>query len=196
MAQKSAWAHSRSTSLWTLWYTGHPHCLPHNHFILAQHYRHCWPINLNAMLKSCLIVFTDSSLQQTQRPHSFNVEGLEEGHISDRSSEFLLYRCTLWVSHSKSQIPYDYSHCSFQWPDASQIKSTPLWNDNKKSLLTSHAACLGQRSEAGCYHRAEDRMSLRMKGGFVPLPWSHVAFEGFPFNQLSYLKKLMKKIKP
>lgn len=39
--------------------------------------------------EACLIVFTVSSLQQIQRPHSFCVEGFEEGHISDRSSEFL-----------------------------------------------------------------------------------------------------------
>lgn len=41
---------------------------------------------------------------------------------------------------SNHRIPYDCSHGSFRWPDASQIKSTLLWDDNKRSLLISHAS--------------------------------------------------------
>lgn len=100
--------------------------------------RHFWPINLNATLKLVLLFSRTHFFQRAQRPHSFIDESLEEGHISDH--EFLLYHCTLW---GLRKIPDKCSHGSFLWPDACQIKSTLLWNDNKRTLLISHAVRWG-----------------------------------------------------
>lgn len=132
--------YSLSSTVRTVRCAGHPHCQPHNQIISVQHCRHCRPIDPNATPKLVLLSSRTHPIHR-YKDHTLvvYVEGLGGGHISERGSEFLLYHCTLWVSHSKSRIPYDCSHSSFQWPDASQIKSTLLCNDNKRSLLISHA---------------------------------------------------------
>lgn len=61
--KESTWAHSLSSTVRTVWYTGHPHCQPHNQIISVSHCGHCWPINLNATSK---LVFLSS------RTHPFN----------------------------------------------------------------------------------------------------------------------------
>lgn len=91
--------------------------------------------------KGCLTVFTGSSRPQTQRALSFSAQGLAGGHISEPGPESLLYYCTLWVSLTKSRIPNVWSHCSFQWPDATQIVSMLLSDDNSRSVLIRGAVC-------------------------------------------------------
>lgn len=91
--------------------------------------------------KGCLTVFTGSSRPQTQRALSFSAQGLAGGHISEPGPESLLYYCTLWVSLTKSRIPNVWSHCSFQWPDATQIISMLLSDDNSRSVLIRGAVC-------------------------------------------------------
>lgn len=130
-------AHWLSGTVRAVWYTGRPHCQPHNRISSAQHCRNCWPINLNAMrsLSSCLRRLI-SSLQQIQRATLFLHGGFRgRSHLQTGVLNFLYIIAPCGYHTPKSQIPNNCSHCSFQWPDASQIKSTLLSNDNKRSLL-------------------------------------------------------------
>lgn len=127
-----------------------------------------------------LIVFTDSSPLQKQELQSFFFNIL--GFVKVTSINFFFHIIGPFGYHASNQKFLMRTVTSFQWYDASKIKSMLLWTDNERTLLITHAVCWGiGLKDVNTATNIE--LVLSWKESFVPLVWSCVASEHFCFSQ-------------